>query len=153
MEKSRLTVQSRQSLDARFKDLPPAISFVAPPRGWIKAIRGALGMSAAQLAKRLNVSQPTIVAIEQSESKGTIQLNTLSRIAAAMNCTLAYTLLPNEPLEDIVAAQAHKLARRRLRSVEHSMLLEDQYVPEKDFEKRVDALAEDIKPRALWEEP
>ena len=41
-----------------------------PVRGWIKAIREALGMSTAQLAKRLGVKQPSVVALERSEAKG-----------------------------------------------------------------------------------
>jgi len=34
-------------------------------------------MSSAQLAKRLGIAQPSVVALEQSEVKGTIQLATL----------------------------------------------------------------------------
>jgi predicted DNA-binding mobile mystery protein A len=126
--------------------------FKPPVRGWIKAIREALGMSSAQLAKRMGVKQPTLTAIEQSELKGTVQLATLRRVAEAMNCTLVYALIPNEPLETIVQKQARKVARRQLQSVEHSMLLERQAVPPKGFEKRLDALASEISPRALWDE-
>jgi len=90
--------------------------------------------------------------MEQSEMKGTIQLATLRRIAEALNCTLVYALVPNEPLETIVREQARKVAKRRLQSVEHSMLLEDQSVPVKDFEERIDALACDMNPRALWDD-
>jgi predicted DNA-binding mobile mystery protein A len=93
------------------------------------------------------------VALEQSEIKGTIQLATLRRAAEAMNCTLVYALIPNDSLEAIVQKQAHRVARRRLQSVEHSMSLEDQGVPEQNFEKRIDALALDLNPRALWDDP
>jgi hypothetical protein len=48
--------------------------------------------------------------------------------------------------------QARTVARRRLRSVEHSMLPENQSVPAKDFEARIDALARDLTPRALWDD-
>jgi predicted DNA-binding mobile mystery protein A len=152
MKDSRLATQSRQNLEARFVDMRPAARFDPPVRGWIKALREALGMSSAQLAKRLKIKQPTVTAMEQSEVKATIQLATLRRIAAAMNCTLVYALVPNEPLETIVREQARKVAKRRLQSVEHSMLLEDQAVPAKDFDKRIDALARDMNPRALWDD-
>ena len=152
MKNSRIARQSRRSLDARFREMRPAGRFKPPVRGWIKAIREALGMSSAQLAKRLGVKQPTVAAIEQSELKGTIQLATLRRAAAALNCTLVYALVPNESLDTIVQDQAHKIARRRLQSVEHSMLLEDQAVPAKDFEARAEALARDLSPRALWDD-
>ncbi len=152
MQSPRIATQSRQNLEARFGDMRPATRFAPPVRGWIKAIREALGMSSAQLAKRLKIKQPTVVAMEQSEIKGTIQLATLRRVAEAMNCTLVYALVPDEPLETIVRDQARKVARRRLQSVEHSMLLEDQGVPAKDVDARIDALARDMNPRALWDD-
>jgi predicted DNA-binding mobile mystery protein A len=152
MKNPRITTQSRQNLEARFEDMRPVARFRPPVRGWIKAIREALGMSSAQLAKRLKIKQPTVVAMEQSELKGTIQLATLRRVAEAMNCTLVYALVPNEPLETIVRDQARKVARGRLQSVEHSMLLEDQGVPAKDVEARIDALARDMNQRALWDD-
>src|ERR1700731_2404849 len=124
MANSRIISQSRQSLAAVFKDIGPAARFKPPVRGWIKAIREALGMSSAQLANRVGMKQPSLTAIEQSELKGTIRLATLRRVAEAMDCTLVYALIPNEPLETIVQKQARKVARRRLQSVEHSMLLE-----------------------------
>jgi predicted DNA-binding mobile mystery protein A len=144
--------QSRQTLDARFADWRPVERFKPPVRGWIKAVREALGMSTAQLAKRLRIKQPTVVAIEQSETKGTIQLATLRRVAEAMNCKLVYALVPNEPLDSMVRARARKVARQRLRSVEHTMRLENQSVPAEDFEARIEALARDVSPRTLWDE-
>lgn len=152
MKTPRIATQSRQNLEARFEDIRPVTRFTPPVRGWIKAIREALGMSSAQLAKRLKIKQPTVAAMEQSELKGTIQLATLRRIAEAMNCTLVYALVPKEPLETIVREQARKVVRRRLQSVEHSMLLEDQSVPAKDFDARIDALARDMNPRTLWDD-
>ena len=152
MKSPRISTQSRQSLETRFEGMRPVTRFKPPVRGWIKAIREALGMSAAQLAKRLKNSQPTVFAMEQSAMKGKIQLATLRRVAQALNCTLVYALVPNAPLETIVREQARKVAKRRMQSVEHSMLLEDQSVPAKDFEERIDALARDMNPRALWDD-
>ena len=131
----------------------PLDRFKPPVYGWIKAIREALGMSSAQLAKRLKVKQPSLSAIEQSELKGTIQLATLRRVAAALDCTLVYALVPNKPLDEMVKEQARIVARRRLRAVEHSMLLEQQQVARESFESRIDALAAETSPRSLWDEP
>lgn len=152
MKRIRVAAQSRAALDSRFNDLRPVQKFARPVRGWIKAIREALGMSSAQLAKRLKVKQPTIAKIEQSELKGTIQLATLQRLAEALDCKLVYALVPNEPLESIVRDRGRQVARRRLDAVGHTMLLENQKVPTKDFEARLDELARDIKPRTLWDD-
>src|SRR5664279_3981598 len=132
MDKARLAAQSRANLDERFKEFGAAGRYKAPVRGWIKAIRGALGMTTEQLAKRLSVKQPSVVAIEQSEAKGTIKLATLRRVAEALDCTLIYAFVPNKPLEMTERERARLFDRRRRRPVEHSMLLEDQAVMGKD---------------------
>src|ERR1700689_3974500 len=99
MKKARLAAQSRSHLDERFRELGPSKRYAPPVRGWIKAFREALGMSTAQLAKRLGIKQPSLVALEQSEAKGTIELATLRRVAEALDCTLVHALVPNKPLE------------------------------------------------------
>jgi predicted DNA-binding mobile mystery protein A len=152
MNRAQKAAHYRKNLDARFDDMPSIQRLTPPVRGWVRAIREALGMTTAQLARRVGMRQPSLVAIEQSEAKGTIQLATLRKVAAAMDCTLAYALVPNRPLETNLRDRARNLARERLRAVEHSMLLEHQQLPEADFEARVEALVDDIDPRELWDE-
>jgi predicted DNA-binding mobile mystery protein A len=149
--KAKRAAQSRSRLDRRFKQFGPPTRYVAPVRGWVKAIREALGMSTAQLANRLNVKQPSVVAMEQSEAKGSIELATLRRVAEALDCTLVYALVPNKPLETIVRNRARTFARRRLEPVEHTMLLEDQKVTAKDAEARLDETIRETNPRLFWD--
>lgn len=153
MRKAKTAARSRSHLDKRFKELGPVTRFAPPVRGWIKAIREALGMSSAQLAKRLRVKQPSVIALEQSEAKGTIELATLQRVAAALDCTLVYALAPNRPLETIVRDRARAFARRRLEPVEHSMFLEGQKVTVKgkDSKARLDELVRETSPRLFWD--
>ena len=153
MNKAKLAAHSRSQLDKRFKQIGPSSRFAMPVRGWIKAIRGGLGMSSEQLAKRLGVKQPSVVALEQSEAKGTIELATLRRVAEALDCTLVYALVPNKPLETIVRDRARILLRRRRAPVEHSMLLEDQAVSAKDSEARLDEFVRETNPSRFWDEP
>ena len=108
-------------------------------------------MSTAQLAKRLGIRQPSLVALEQSEAKGTIELATLRRVAEALDCTLVYALLPNKPLETTLRDRARAFARRRRAPVEHSMLLEDQKVTAKDAEARLDEIMRETNPRLFWD--
>src|SRR5476651_2436774 len=137
MNKARLAAQSRAHLDGRFEAFGPATRYSPPVRGWIKAVREALGMTTAQLAKRLGMKQPSVVAIEQSEAKGTIELATLRRVAEAPDCTVVYALVPNKPLETTIRDRARAFGRRRRGPVEHSMLLEDQRVRGKDAEAQL----------------
>ena len=151
MKRATLAAQSRSHLDERFKSLEPVSRYTPPARGWIKAIREALGMTTAQLATRLGVKQPSVVALEQSEARGTIELATLRRVAAAFDCTVIYALVPNKPLEAIVRDKARTFARRRRGPVEHTMLLEDQKVEDKDADARLGAIVRDINPRLFWD--
>src|SRR5229473_4252166 len=106
MKKARSAFQSRQRLDDRLQEFAQVTHHEIPVRGWIKAIRESLGMTTAQLAKRLGVKQPSVVALEQSEAKGTIELATLRRVAEALDCTLVYAFVPNQPLETTLRDQA-----------------------------------------------
>ena len=151
MNKARLAAQSRSHLDERFQQMGPVRRYAPPVRGWVKGIREALGMTTAQLANRLGVKQPSVVAIEQSEAKGAIELATLRRAAEALDCTLVYALVPNKPLETTIRERARAFARRRRGPVEHSMVLEDQKVKGKDLEARLDEIVRDTNPRLFWD--
>jgi len=146
MKISRLAAQSRANLDERFDGFGAVRLYSTPVRGWTKAIREALGMT-----RRLGIKQPSVVAIEQSEVKGTIELATLRRVADALDCTLVYVFVPKKPLEATVRERARLFLRRRSAPVEHSMLLEDQAVTSKDTEKRLDEIVRDTNPRLFWD--
>jgi predicted DNA-binding mobile mystery protein A len=151
MNRARNAAQSRMHLDERCKELGPVTRYSPPLRGWIKAVREALGITTAQLAKRLGMKQPSVVAIEQSEAKGTIELATLRRVAEALDCTLVYALVPNKPLETTIRDRARAFGRRRRGPVEHSMLLEDQRVRGKDAEAQLDEIVRETNPRLFWD--
>jgi predicted DNA-binding mobile mystery protein A len=151
MKKARLATQSRLQLDERFREMGPASRYAAPVRGWIKAVREALGMSTAQLAKRLGIKQPSLVELEKSEARGTIELATLWRVAEALDCTLVYALVPNKPLETTIRERARAFAQKRRGPVEHSMMLEDQKVPAKNVEARLDEIVRETNPRLFWD--
>src|SRR5579872_5494090 len=151
MDRNR-TIAAKQQLDKRLAALPPAEQFAVPTRGWIKAIREALGMSSEQLARRLGVKQPTVATIERSEARGTIELATLRRAAEALDCTLVYALVPNRPLATTVKERARKVAADRLQAVEHSMLLENQALPATERDARIESAIGEIDPRRLWDE-
>ena len=150
MRKPRLAAKSRSHLDKRFQGWGAVNQYNTPVHGWIKAIREALGMTTAQLARRIGVKQPSIVSFEQSEEKGSIELATLRRVAEALNCTLVYTLVPNKPLDTMVRERARAFVRKRRQPVEHSMLLEDQQV-DKSAKADLDEVIRETNPRLFWD--
>jgi predicted DNA-binding mobile mystery protein A len=142
-------------LDARFADLRPLATINRPPKGWIRAIRDALGMTTAQLAKRLGVSQPRVVELEQSEVSGSVTLHTLQRAAEALGCRFVYALISEKSLAETVRTRAEAVARRQLASVQQTMLLENQSVSDKATSDRLrDQLIEELlrRPARLWDD-
>lgn len=145
--------RARQRLDERLAALKPEDRFQPPPKGWIKAIRDALGMTGVQLARRQKISPQSVDALEKSESGGTIQLNTLRRAAEALDCRLVYALVPNSSLEGAVNERARKIAIRDLGRIAHTMTLEAQGTGDVDLEARIDAYIRDmLSERDLWGE-
>jgi predicted DNA-binding mobile mystery protein A len=143
--------KARDSLDRRLAALRPVDRFDRPSRGWVRAIRDALGMSTTQLARRLGVDQSNVVRLEQSEMNDTVRLGTLRRAAEALDCTLVYALVPNSSLAEAVAAQTRKVAAAELASVEHTMLLEAQDLDDEGRDKRVAEYAAGlVDDRRLW---
>lgn len=67
-----------------------------PSKGWIRAIREALGMSLRQMASRLGTSAPGARKLEESEANGTISLKSLRRAAEALDCIIIYALVPKD---------------------------------------------------------
>ena len=146
--------RARHHLDQRLSSLKPKASLRPPPKGWIRAIRDALGMSAAQLGDRLGVTQQTINAFEKSEANGAIQLKTLVRAAAALDCTLVYAFVPKTSLEETVQSRALQLAARDLARVDHTMKLEAQQVDAEGADARIDDYIRNVlKDRDLWKGP
>ena len=145
---------ARKQLDKRLNKLRNSDALSRPPRGWIKAIRDALGMTTTKFGKRLGVSQSTALGFEKSEVSKGITLETLERAARALDCRLVYALVPSKPLELLVEGQARELAKKRLRATSHSMALEDQRVDEADERDHLERLVQKLLNQpgsALWE--
>lgn len=122
-----------------------------PPKGWMRAIRDAIGMTGSQLARRLRMTAQAVVSLERSEANGKIQLNTLRRAAEAMDCVLVYALVPQTSLTEMVDRRVRELALQALKRVSHSMALEDQ-AADRDLEKRVQTYIDTaLRDRDLWE--
>lgn len=149
--KPAIRTRARDRLDTRLEALKPLDRFTVPPKGWIRAIRDAIGMTGAQLGKRVGTGAQGILGLERSEASGTIQLNTLRRIAEAMDCVLVYAMVPKTSLTDMVNLRAREIALRALQRVSHSMALEDQHV-DRDLEKRIQSYIDTaLRDRDLWD--
>jgi len=145
-----------EQLDRRFDELRRLTDAAArPSRGWVHAIREALGMTTGQLAKRLRVQQPRVIELERGEANGKITMQTLERAAEALGCRLVYVLIPTERLADTLESRTRLMAERYLSAVEHSMRLEGQEVSNKAQRKEsLRKLMGELlrRPARLWDE-
>jgi predicted DNA-binding mobile mystery protein A len=144
---------ARRRIDGRLRPLQSIAEISVPPRGWLRAIREALGMSGTQFARRLGLSWQSMDDIEKSEAAGTIGLATLRKAAAALDCTLVYALVPNRPLEEMVDKRAKAIAKKALGRVDQTMALEDQRVTHVSRDELIaDYISNHVRDRDLWDE-
>ncbi|QSV44701.1 mobile mystery protein A [Geobacter benzoatilyticus] len=130
------------------------VQSVSPPaRGWIRAIREALGMSGVQFAARLGVKPPRVTILEREELSGTVTMKTMRQAAEALDCVFVYALVPRTSLEETIRRQAEGVARERLSRASHTMMLENQQLSEEEMKQALDAAVEELvraMPKDLW---
>jgi predicted DNA-binding mobile mystery protein A len=142
-------------LDKRFRAFRALKDTARPPRGWIRAVRDALGMTTAQFARRMSVSQPRVIAIEKAETSKAMTLRTLERAAEALGCRVVYLFVPDVSLEETVRTRAQHVADRQLAVLDQTMRLEDQSVRDKQARSRMrETLVAELidDPSRLWDE-
>lgn len=157
MARSEFMRQSRQariSLDAKLPAMHAAAKVLARPRGgWMHAIRLALGMSASDLAAKLQVAPSTIHRFEANEVAGTIQLESLTRVAKELGCDVVYALVPRQEVEATVNKRAREVASRALRPTQQTMALEQQGLQEDIVNRLIDQKARELaESTGLWRE-
>ena len=146
---------ARKHLERRLAPLRGQAHLTRPPRGWIRAMREALGMNTRQLARRMGKGQSAVVDMEKSEARDTISIPTLRQAAEALNCTLIYALVPNRPIDEILRERATQFAEKQLARASHTMALENQSLDRADQEAERDRLIEELlrgSPARLWDE-
>jgi predicted DNA-binding mobile mystery protein A len=115
-----------EGLEPRIGPLRAACPAAAvPARGWLRALREAIGLSQAGVAARAGVKRQSLAQFELAEERGSISLTSLRRAAAAMDCELVYFVVPRAAVADSYAglAQLRDPAARHLKATEHSTAL------------------------------
>lgn len=128
-----------------------------PPSGWLKAIRGSLGLTIRQLAERVGVNHGSIAQLEKREPQKKVTIESLENAARAMDCKVVYAIIPIESgntLNDIIKNRAQKAAGLILKDVAHTMRLEKQGTSEKQIQREIERIAKELidsnDPR-IWE--
>ena len=151
----RKTKLIREQLEKTLQKFAPLMDSPPPAKGWIRAIRDALGMNGRQLADRLSEHRSRTTQIEQQEMSGSLTLKTIRRVADALDCVFVYCLVPRTSLEEIVRNQAKQIALKRLARASHTMGLQNQALGKKENKEILSNMIEEIMnepPSNLWDE-
>jgi predicted DNA-binding mobile mystery protein A len=144
MQRAERAAQARRELDRKFSSASLNEIAARPRSGWIRAIRGALGMSQAVLAERLGVSSAAVNKLEHAELHGGITIGKLAEVAEALDCTLIYALVPKSTLEETVTTRARAVAADLLGHAARTMALEAQDIGDDRQREAVDRYAQQL---------
>lgn len=146
---------ARQATRRLDKKLAALQAPTVPRGGWVRAIRTALGMTQAQLAKRMGITQQNAASLETDELNGSVTLARLMRAAEELGCELRYLLVPKQSLTDMVANQARRRAEQKLARVNQSQALEASAMSAVSLSYGVADLARELEMNRaadLWDE-
>ena len=145
----------RKQLDKSLERYAPLAEITPPLKGWIRAIRDAVGMTARQLARRIGVAQQAVARIEKGELSGSVTIKTMRRIADSLDCVFVYGFVPRTSLENTVRRQAANVAAKTISMASHTMALEAQNLPESENKSALEDLTAELVdklPPTLWSE-
>ncbi len=113
-------------LEQKFETLDAARRVAArPARGWLRAVREAIGLTQGEVASKLGVKRQSLAQFENAEEHGSISIASMRRAAEAMDCELVCFVVPRESVARSFTqlAQIHDPAAKHLKATEHSMSL------------------------------
>jgi predicted DNA-binding mobile mystery protein A len=110
-------------------------------------------MSIRQLGKRAGLSKTAVASIEKNEVSRTARLESLDRLAEAMECEVVYAVVPKTSLDEVLNRQARHVAEELVTRVSDSMELEMQGTPDAERERLIDERAADLRRGSgkLWD--
>lgn len=118
--------------------------------GWIKYTRSVFGMTLKDLAKLAGLTLPTIAQAERREAEGKVTIETLKKLAEAMECDFVYAFVPKKDITKLIHDKASEKAKRTLLNADTHMSLEDQRVTE-ELKLRIENLTEKlIEKGKIW---
>ena len=144
----------REQLDRFYEDLK-RLNLRPPKLGWVKEIRESLGMSMQDLAIRLGTIKQRIEKIEKDEVAAKTTLETMKKVAEALDCDFVYFLVPKTSLEQTLKTQAYRSAQKIIKQVETTMELEKQETSSRSQKQLIERLAYEMllkEDRKIWRE-
>ena len=124
-----------------------------PKEGWVRTVRKALGMTGAQLARRMGVSKAQVLQTEKGEAAGSVTIKTMEKAAAALGCRFVYAIVPETATTDLINKRAWKKAKKIVEKTNEHMALESQTLASEQILFEIDRLQDEFvrtMPGDLW---
>lgn len=124
-----------------------------PKEGWVRTVRKALGMSGAQLARRLGVTRALVSNTERAELSGSVTIKAMQQMARAMDCQFVYTIVPAGEIQDMISQRAREKALAIVERANQHMALEAQTLSKEQIDFEIRRLEQELVnglPSDLW---
>lgn len=145
----------RDQLDKKIDKYNNLDEVVVPSEGWIYSIRQGINMSLRQLGQRMSITPQSVKEIEEREKNGSVSINVLKQVAAALDMKFVYGFIPSEKsLEGMIEKRAEELAKSIVERTSIQMGLEDQKNSPERIAKAIKEKAIELKndmPKMLWD--
>jgi len=141
-KKQQKTITAQVS--KRLEKIRPVQQKIRGISHWIPYIQNALAMTSTQLAKRLNITTPSLNRLKSREKTGGITLKQLTKIASALECDLTFAFIPKKPLEKIMKEVSQKKAKEILEKTTIQMELENQGLSKLQQKKQLNDLIDEL---------
>jgi len=124
-----------------------------PKEGWIRTVRKALGMSGAQLARRLGVTRALVSNTERAELSGGVTIKAMQQMARAMDCQFVYAIVPAGAIQGMINQRAREKALAIVERANKHMALEAQTLSKEQIEFEIRRIQQELVndlPSDLW---
>ena len=99
---------ARRRLDRELRYFRLAAKVKNPTENLLRAVRQALGIPMAEMARAMKINPSVIFRLERSQARGKISLDAMERVAGAMECEVVYAVIPQD------GKTLEQLAERRM---------------------------------------
>lgn len=139
-----------KQIERRLKNLREFAKDASIRTGWIHYMRQALGLTLKNLAIASKLTQASVQQIEKREIAGKVTIETMRKIANAMDCEFVYAIVPKQELNAYLKEKAIIKATRIVQEADVHMTLEDQKVSQ-NIRERIERIAEDLLTKGdIW---
>jgi predicted DNA-binding mobile mystery protein A len=147
--------QALAELDNKLGRFYETVDLEIPAGGWLRAVRLSLGMTLAQLGKRLGKNPVTVREIEEREANKSVTLRKCIEVGDALGLHFVYGFVPRAgSLDRLIDERALRLAGDIVRRKAPSWMRELQKIGGTALQRAIREKADELRtemPKSFWD--